>query len=501
MIVDFYVSYGSFMKRILIFGTGKVYCKKKVLFEDLKEHIEVIALVDNDINKIGTVIDGAKIIDPNSVPQYKFDGILVLTQKYYHDIKKQLMQLGINEAQIWGMSDLKEKILQGMHKYYEFSDNKIDNTIFKTKVLVLTTDLSLSGGIRVAIYAAKELKRRGYYVEFSAPSVDECVLRELEQEKISFNLGYGLPYITENDLEWIKAFDVVIVNVFQMMNCAYYISKVRPVVWWIHEDRSEWVTFYPETQRMFPELHDHYSWMDKVKILGVSAIAKEAFEHFYPHKMDGVMPFGIPDEKDIEIFDANDKVSFVVAAGFSVRKGQEILLEAISMLQDSIKNKIEIWFIGPNGENLEQLQKMCAMYNVENVQFFGLISHSDTIEAFKKVNVVICPSMIETMSMSIVEGMMLGKVCITTDNTGVAEYIEHGVNGYVAKTNDAKDLAKIIGFVVENIEHLEVVRQNARNTFKKKFALEVFGNNMEKELLNCMEEYHESCNNVSATIS
>lgn len=97
------------------------------------------------------------------------------------------------------------------------------------------------------------------------------------------------------------------------------------------------------------------------------------------------------------------------------------------------------------------------------------------------IDVVVCASE-ETLSLTIVEGMMNSKICITTDNTGIAEYIEDGVNGFICKAGNADSLAEKMKYIIDHFNELDEVRKNARKTYEKFFTLDILGENLEREL-------------------
>lgn len=486
------------MVNILIFGTGETYKNKKNFFENNRDRIKIIAFLDNNPELQGKTMDGIIICSPKEIQNLCFDGVVILSLKYMQEMTDELQVLGIKQDLIWNFNMLKLTAFRGKRTLYGESKNIPRED--KGNVLIITTDMEFNGGTMVSVYAAQALQDKGYDVMLSAPSILEELLEEVLQAGLKITIVDCLPYLFEEDEKWIQYYDIVIVNVFQMMNCAYGISKIKPVLWWIHEDRSIWKSFYQDTQKEFADI-DRMEWMSRVDVVGVSKIAQEAFNYFYPSVIQKILPFGIPDrcrqvstEKILK-----DKVIFAVTAGFSIYKGQRVLVEAVRKLSQQEKDKIEIWFIGPKGQNLQELKEICD--EREYMRFLGLLSHEEIISLLPQIDVLVCPSLIETMSMSTIEGMMFGKLCIITDMTGIAEYIKNGENGFVVKAGDSDQLAERIAWIIHNRGLWEPIKRNARKTFEEEFALEKFGEKLETELKKCREEYHESFSNVSATIS
>lgn len=486
----------SKMVNIVIFGVGKTYDFHKSFFAENSNRIEIVAFIDNNPDVQGKMLDGIPIYAPEKIKEIDCDGILILSNKFGAEMTEQLLAVAIPRERIWNFTKLKFFVFRGGKTLY--GSARVKHDAGKNKILIITSGMAANGGTLVSVYAAQSLQRKGYEVMLAAPSVTDQFLEEIIKKNLSITVWECLPYVFREDEEWIDYYDVVIVNVFQMMNCAYEISKRKPVLWWIHENGSQ--SFYQDTQKEFRPI-DTSEWMKRLEVLGVSKIAQEAFNHFYPNVIDRTLPFGIPD-KYLQMDLKNEKKSkiiFAVIAMFNPCKGHRVLVEALKQIDEQDKELFEIWFIGPSGKDEQDLSKLCAGEN--NVKFLGFLSHDNVMNTLPQIDVLVCPSMIETMSMSTIEGMMFEKLCITTDMTGVAEYIENGKNGFVVKAGSADELAACISWIIHNTEKWDPIRKEARKTYENEFTLEKFGQRLEIELKICKENFYENTVNVSSTIS
>ena len=458
------------MIKIVVFGVGQAFDNRRYLYEEMYDKLQIVAFIDNSTSRQGTFKDSVPVYSPDTISTLDYDGIVISSNKYFEEMREQLIELGVPEERIWSFKRLQREMLRGHRTVYNMG-RTVDPA--KKNILIISTDMSFSGGSLVAVYAAKALKMMGYEVMIAAPSIKLNALVEIMNDGLSATIWESLPYIYEQDYEWLGQFDAVIVNVFQMMNSAFEISKIKPVLWWIHEVHSPWVTFYRETQKDFGEIASR-EWMEKVNILGVSNIAKEAFDFFYPNVMDGILPFGIPDRFEEKCdMKMTDKVIFAVAAGYAEFKGQNVLIDAVKCLSVEEQKKMELWFIGPSGDNQRALRDVCG--ELGNVRFLGLLTHEQVMEKLPRIDVMVCPSLIESMSMSIIEGMMYKKICITSSRTGIASYIEDGVNGFVCQVGNSLEMAKKISWIINHSGELEPIRNAARETYDKYFSLESFG--------------------------
>ncbi|MBP2636947.1 MAG: hypothetical protein H6Q72_2854 [Firmicutes bacterium] len=81
-------------KKCIIFGASEG--GKKFLELLKKLNIEIIAIIDNDKQKWGTVLDGIHVLSPNSVQQYR-DIPIIITSRYVAAIDRQLKLLGVKQ--------------------------------------------------------------------------------------------------------------------------------------------------------------------------------------------------------------------------------------------------------------------------------------------------------------------------------------------------------------------------------------------------------------------
>lgn len=74
------------------------------------------------------------------------------------------------------------------------------------------------------------------------------------------------------------------------------------------------------------------------------------------------------------------------------------------------------------------------------------------------------------------------KICITTDGTGITDYIKDGVNGFVVKAGDVGALAERMTDVRRRTDELLGMRKAARATYEENFSMKIFGDRLEEEL-------------------
>ena len=465
----------------IIFGIGNYYQEQKEKLYCFNE-IEIMAFTDNNSLLWGQKLNDILIISPDKIQTFEYDNILIMSI-YVCEIYNQLRSLGVDEKRIiiWEQfykEQLKDTIqLFGMVKKEEV----------RKKVLIVTQDLKYDGGTLAAIYAAKSLNDSGISVVLMAPDGKKALIREVTKQGIIIAVCPSLPYIFEVQKKWIMQFDAVIVNLFTMVESAFEISKIRPTIWWIHEASIIYKTImmkYVVCSQQFD--------MSKISIYAVSDIAKQNFNREYKNAVVNILSVGIPDVADINSDEKcrTKKLVFAIIGTVYPLKAQDIFLKAASIVGNEMKS--EFWVIGrmEDNEYCRNIKDMAA--RIESVKVLGELTRTDIERCFRDIDVLVCVSQEETLSMTVIEAMMLGKVCITTENTGIADYIQNGVNGFVIPYNNVTALIDKMQWIIKNRYKAEKIGREARKIYEKYFTMDTFSKNFQKALNEIIERWSDS---------
>lgn len=461
--------------KIIIFGLGNYYKKRRKDLETCSD-IDIVAYTDNNSVLWGKSIGGIQIIPPDSIEEIVFDRIVIMSVSIYaQEIFEQLSKSGIEKAKIqFGPQFCAEMVYQGKRKIYQRTSllQKAGKNI-----LIIASNLNYNGGTLAAVYAAMAIQHRGYYVVLAVPESDERFLDEVVEKGIVVAVCPALPYIY--DKEWVKQFDIVIVNVLPMMQSAYDSCMLCPTLWWIHESIA---TYESEMAKPWNKIKKEL--LSAISIYGVSNIAKRNFNTLFSNQIQKILCFGIPDCYDSlknELITRNRTV-FAIIGYISETKAQNVFVEAAQRVD--YEGQAEFWIIGDCPDNnafSKKIQEMVS--NIPYIKMLGVLTREEIYEVFPQIDVVICASREETMSITIIEGMMFGKACITTENTGIADYIQNGENGFIVPVEDVTALQKKIEWMIENREKMYDMGKKARKTYEQYFTMDVFGERLEKAIL------------------
>ena len=466
--------------RILVFGVGLFYQHRKHVLYDIAGSDEIIGFIDNRSQEL-LHYENTTVLHPTKIKFIDFDMILLMSVNY-RSMEKQLLELGVKKDRIIFWEKYLSSKSHGKVQFYVGNEN-CNN---KKRILLITTRLDYNGGSVAAMYAAKAIEKTGYQVCIATTDYNEKFMGELLTNKLNVIVAPSLSYPEKEELFWIRSYDAVIVNTFQMIQAACKISQWLPTIWWLHEPGSEYTSIYDDIRYRYKE-YDDLNAMFKIFICAVSEKAKKNFEMYYPNRVNEILSYGIPDEKQLKKYKkTSSKVIFALIGGFVKLKAQDVFASAIRLLSDDEKNRAEFWLIGAYTNDAYCKEVKIMVESSPQIKLKGQMTREEIRKAYSEIDVVVCPSLDDSMPIVVTEGMMFEKICIISDEVGHTQYITDGVDGFVCKAGDAKSLSEKIKFVIENFSALGNLRAAARQTYKKMFSMSSFADRLKEILDNAM---------------
>jgi UDP-glucose:(heptosyl)LPS alpha-1,3-glucosyltransferase len=157
----------------------------------------------------------------------------------------------------------------------------------------------------------------------------------------------------------------------------------------------------------------------------------------------------------------NDFVVLFVGSGFE-RKGVKYLIEAV----ESVNQPVNLLIVGKGPES-----KFKNSAKRQKIIFCG--PQKDIYKYYAAADIFVFPTTYEPFGNVHLEALASGLPVITTKNSGAAEIIKDGVQGFVVREpEDIKAIAEKIQVLVSNRDQLESMGKNARHlaeefTFEK----------------------------------
>lgn len=337
-------------------------------------------------------------------------------------------------------------------------------------VLLFSHETTLSGAPLALSYLAGCLQERGLSSVFAAP-VPGPVSEVLQARGIEVRTNEWFLRDPEQAAlgDLVAGFDLVLANTlasWPVVRAAH--AAGRPAIWYLHETR---VAF--ELMRKIPQIEPTFALAD---LLVTSTRQTARIYQDIARTKVAVVPYGIPEPKEVPAQPRNDDVlTFATIGSYERRKGQDLLVDAIRQLAPEIRERARFVFAGRDLEPEFFRRIRASAIGLANVEFGPALDHAASLQLLADSDVLVCPSRDETMPISIIEAMALGTSVISADVGGIAEWLRDGVNGRLVPPNDSSALARAITDGVREPGRLADFSAVARRTFARHSSLEKFG--------------------------
>lgn len=171
----------------------------------------------------------------------------------------------------------------------------------------------------------------------------------------------------------------------------------------------------------------------------------------------------VPNPVSVTVFDnvIANPLEISTAGRLYESKNHALLIDAMKIVVGKYPEvQCYIYGEGNQRKNLEQKienQNLCG-----NVHLPG--NKTDIYRWISKSSVFVMTSEYEGMPNALVEAMMLGKACISTDYPGADEVVKNGMNGLIVQRGDCKKLASAIIKLLDSKKERERLSNNAKET-------------------------------------
>lgn len=399
-----------------------------------------------------------------------------------------------HEMDIWNRVNK----VDGMRFYFptQFEETQTD----KGNILLITHELSRTGAPIVLQDAATELKKAGYFVlmvspmdgplraelcEAGIPVMVDCRLRigefktkeewtELERQQIEKSWTTDL---------LVDCFDMTIVCTAVLHNLIDRYAHVdKPMIWWLHEGSASFEQFGRCLSKTLPK-HVHVAFVCKY--------VKEQLEQCGIHYEGEVLSYGVADVPQMTDRRKEDVVTFVSVGSINERKGQDILLDAIGLLSVDCMKKSRFLFVGSPipGPITDQLEMLSQGY--DNLTMTGLIPRDEVLKVYEECDCIICSSRDDPLPVVLTEMMIQRKLCLCSDHTGTAHYLQDGKNGFVFESGNVEQLAQKIEYIVAHRTEMDEIAMEGRKLYDQYFSMNIFRENLLKMVEKVKESSYE----------
>ena len=173
------------------------------------------------------------------------------------------------------------------------------------------------------------------------------------------------------------------------------------------------------------------------------------------------------------------KLLLLLVGSIEPRKGHDILLQAVSLLPDSLREKVHIVFLGSD-KNEDRSNQRWLDYEIEKSGLHDSVTHFEYQSSglfYKLCDIFVLPSWLEGFPVVTIEAMLSGNLCIRSDAEGAREQITDGATGFIFPKGDSRSLSRILQKVICD-DHLRIDISAAGQKYAMKhFTADVMAEN------------------------
>lgn len=364
------------------------------------------------------------------------------------------------------------------------------------ELLFVSHDLSLSGAPILLLQLVIWCKRNGVFVVVMAP--DDGPLRaQYEAAGIPLIIDPLIMKGHESFVKFARDFDCVVANTIRSEPAVRSAHAAKtPVIWWVHET----------------EVGEHFLRTD-AKLRSALALAEVVLAPsertasvYRPFRKQPVKwcYYGIPDVGENRKSSRNGqagKLRFLVLGSIEPRKGQDIFLKAVSALPAEVRESAEFHLLGRVMDLEFGAGVQAAVSALPNVFLDGPCDHAEALEAIRECDVLVCSSRDETMPVTILEALSLGKAIVSTNVGGIGEILTNGRDALLVRPEDPNALARAMQQLRESPELVRELGRYARATFERNFTQDRFGADFRQLITEAMARARESRGSIDEVIS
>jgi len=355
------------------------------------------------------------------------------------------------------------------HKIYSPDSLILPNRNDGKDILFLSHELTRTGAPVVLKDMAGVALEKGHFPVIISP-VDGPLREEY--------LAMGVTVIIDESFvigHWMfehfaRNFDLVVACT---LGCAKAVElldiSLPPVLWWLHEGTYALNHFRSSlnlSKYKHAKIFSGSKYVERI-------LKKEGFDF----EAEPLL-YCVKDASENDCYPNGNKMVFTLVGSIEERKGQDLLLDAISILTEEERNKMRFVIIGSVLKNklFEKIKTAISKY--KNIEYYASMTRDELFDYYRNSNCLLITSRDDPLPVTATEGMMLSRALICSENTGTADYISEGKSGLLFKSGDAHDLADRLRYAVGHPGEIREMGQQARKIYEKYFTAEQFRENV-----------------------
>jgi len=244
-----------------------------------------------------------------------------------------------------------------------------------------------------------------------------------------------------------------------------------------------------------------YKWLlpmvyKNAKVILLSWHLYPDIEKVVPKENVMICPNGIKVDESVRIIEKkgeNAAPHLLFLSNLIESKGVFVLLDALKILADKGLS-FYCDFVGGETREIDN-ERFTLEVNRRNlglqVMYHGRKYGAEKARYFTDADIFVFPTYYgnECFPLVLLEAMQHGMPCITTNEGGIPDVVQDGVNGIICERQNAELLAAAIEKLLLNPELRKQMGQKGYEIFKENFTLDKFESNLCECLLNASKSY------------
>ena len=362
---------------------------------------------------------------------------------------------------------IKHPVLYWYDFYLKRSINSISIRLEQNKeknnLLFVTQELTYTGSPNSLLRMARVAKQRMNVVILSIK--DGPFKREFTKYNLPYivvkSSDFDKPYLSD----FIAKFNYCIANTIGTSEFVKAYEDSLPIIWFIREAQN-----LPQYSKARQRLLDGYP-----NVYCVSEYAKEFIDKTY-HVSAKICENCVDDEYNKSFIKTSGKYKFLITGTISARKGFDVAVEAWSKLPASIKIQCELHIVGRVIPSFKEFFESSIKPMLgKNIFYHGEITDRlKYLSLLGSCDCVIVPSRDESCSLVALEGAMMSKPIIVTENVGAKYICKYGA-GEIVKTGSSQSLIEaVVKYVESGRDNLEKKGQQARKNYLESSTFDLY---------------------------
>ncbi len=330
-------------------------------------------------------------------------------------------------------------------------------------VLILSNELTGSGGPKVVLDMARALIAAGDFV-LVASRRDGPMRRRLTAVGAHVIVDSRLFDDEDAVTDLGRNFDRVIANTVVTWPAVRRLAPLTDVRWFFHEVAQ--VHRIAEEQPLFASTLPLARELWAGSALSAEALAAHgASSRVLPYGVDDLGPAPPP---------GGARLRVGVFGTFELRKGQDLAVDAFTLLPPELRSGAELHLWGRVLEQPFHAELLARAAKEPDVMLHGELGHAEYLEQLRGCDIVLAPSRDDTLPLVTLDALASGRVLVCSRRVGTSAYLRPGESGMVAERPTPEELAAALAPVLAEAQLRARISRSAREVFEREFTHAAF---------------------------